>query len=175
MLVKLCVWLLILNRMVSSCFPLFSLGNSTLQYVSSFRYLGHIVSDTLCDIEDIQREIKSMFFRSNVLIRKFGKCSHVVKCTLFRSYCLSLYDIGLWHKYTVTSINKFKSCCNKCLKSFFGYRRSYSITQVLLETGCHVLWQFCIIAVVLWIIVGKIVQMRLFVIIRLSAMQYIVL
>jgi len=135
MLVKLCVWLLILNRMVSSCFPLFSLGNSTLQYVSSFRYLRHIISDTLCDIEDIQREIMNMFFRTNVLIRKFIKCSHVVKCTLFGSYCLSLYDIGLWHKYTVTSINKFKSCYNQCLKSFFGYRRSYSLTQVLIETG----------------------------------------
>jgi len=50
------------SRMVSSSFPSFLLGNSKLQYVSSFRYLGHIISDTLCDIEDIQREIKSMFF-----------------------------------------------------------------------------------------------------------------
>jgi len=32
-------------------------------------------------------------------------------------------------------MNKFKSCYNKCLKSFVGYRRSYSLTQVLLETG----------------------------------------
>jgi len=141
--------------------------------ISSFCYLGHIISDTSCDIEDIRREIKSMFFRTNVSIRKFSKCSHVVKCTLFRSYCLSLYNIGLWHNFTVTSINKFKSCYNKYLKSLFGYRRSYSLTQVLLELVCHVLRQLCIIAVVLLIVVGKIVQMRLFVIIRLCGLHNI--
>ena len=35
----------------------------------------------------------------------------------------------------MTSFNKFRSCYNKCIKSFFGYSRSYSLTQVLLETG----------------------------------------
>jgi len=37
--------------------------------MSSFRYLGHILSDTLCDNDDIHREIKNMFIRTttNVL------------------------------------------------------------------------------------------------------------
>jgi len=123
------------SKVISASFPLFTLGTSKLQFVPSFRCLGHIINDALCDNEDIQREIKSMFFRTNVLIRKFSKCSFLVKCTLFRTYCLSLYDIGLWQKFTVTCINKYRSCYNKCIKSFFGYHRSYSLTQVLLETG----------------------------------------
>jgi len=35
----------------------------------------------------------------------------------------------------MTCIIKYKSCYNECIKSFFGYHRRYSLTQVLLETG----------------------------------------
>ena len=63
------------SRIVKSSFPLFKLGTSNIPFVSSFRYLGHIVSDTLCDNEDIQREIKNTFIRTNMLIRKFNRCS----------------------------------------------------------------------------------------------------
>jgi len=76
-----------------------------------------------------------MCFRTNILIRKFSHCSFTVKCSLFRSYCLSLYDIGLWRKFAVSCMNKLRSCYNKCIKSFFGYHRSFSVTQVLLQTG----------------------------------------
>jgi len=114
---------------------LFKLGTSYLQFVSSFRYLGHIMCDSLCDNDDIKREIKNTFVRTNTLIRKFSKCSFDVKCILFRFYCLCLYDIALWYKYNLSCYNKFRSFYNKCIKSFFGYNRSYSLTQVLLETG----------------------------------------
>jgi len=41
-----------------------------------------------------------------------------------------------WHKYTATCLSNFRSCYNKCIKSFFfGYSRRYSLTQALLETG----------------------------------------
>jgi len=124
------------SRMVSASFPCLTLWSSQLQFVSSFRYLGHIITTTLSDIDDIQREIKSMlFFRTNILIRKFSHCSFTVKCSLLRSYCLSLYDIGLWRKFTVSCMNKLRSCYNKYIKSFFGYHRSFSVTQVLLQTG----------------------------------------
>jgi len=98
-------------------------------------YLVHIISDSLCDTEDILREVKSMLFLTNVLIRKFGMYSHVVKCTLFRSYCLSLYDtcIGLWRKFTVTCINKFKSCYNKCIKSLLAIT-----VDIVLHEFCYI-------------------------------------
>ena len=37
------------------------------------------------DDEDIEREIKNMFIRTNMLICKFKKCSVAVKTTLFKS------------------------------------------------------------------------------------------
>jgi len=54
------------SRTVLSSFPLLKLGTSDVQFVQSFRYLGHIVSESLCDIEDIQREIKNTFIRTNM-------------------------------------------------------------------------------------------------------------
>jgi len=44
--------------------------------------------------------------------------------TPFRSYCMTLYDIGIWKHFTVTALNKFRSCYNRCIKNCFGYNRS---------------------------------------------------
>ena len=81
----------------------------------------------------INREVRSMFTRTNVLIRRFGNCSVSVKLSLFRSYCSNLYDTGLWHTYLKGSMQKLRSCYNKCVKMFFGYNRRYSMTQTLSE------------------------------------------
>jgi len=35
----------------------------------------------------------------------------------------------------VSYMNKLRSCYNKCIKSFFGYHRSSSMTKALLQTG----------------------------------------
>ena len=43
------------------------------------------------------------------------------------------YDIGLWSKYSVTAFKRMKACYNKCIKSFFKYRRLDSVTDMLSE------------------------------------------
>ena len=72
---------------------------------------------------------------AKILVRRFAKCSVDVKVTLFKAYCISLYDAGLWSKYKMTTLNKLSSCYNKCLKVFFGYRRRDSVTQILFNLG----------------------------------------
>jgi len=76
-----------------------------------------------------------MFVRTNILCRKFSKCSINVKICLFKSYYLCLYGTALWGCYKIETINKLKSAYNKCLKISFGYKRRYSVTQLLLELG----------------------------------------
>jgi len=104
-------------------FPQFRLGGCSLQYVQVFKYLGHMITNTLCDDDDVFREIGNLFTRTDILARRFAKCSVDVKITLFKAHCISLYDAGLWSKYKTTSLNKLSSCYNKCLKVFFGYKR----------------------------------------------------
>ena len=69
-----------------------------LNFVSQFRYLGHILSDNMNDDDDIRREIKNLFVRTrpNVLISRFYRCSRKVKLILFKTFCLCMYDVALW-------------------------------------------------------------------------------
>jgi len=46
-----------------------------LQFVEHFRYLSHIIDNCLCDDKDIQREVKALFIRANILCRRFNRCS----------------------------------------------------------------------------------------------------
>jgi len=72
-------------------FHKFTFDGNTLQYVKTFKYLGHIITDTFSDDDDIYREIRNMFIRTNILTRRFAKCSVDVKIILFRAYCYYVF------------------------------------------------------------------------------------
>jgi hypothetical protein len=61
------------NMIVDSNFPHFTLNGVALQFVSEFKYLGHIINNEFSDDNDIKREIRLLFMRTNVLIRRFNK------------------------------------------------------------------------------------------------------
>jgi len=102
-------------------------NNQPLQFVSQFRYLGHIINNEFKDDDDIKREIRNLFMRTNLLIRRFAKCSAPVKLMLFKTYCLCLYDAALWNVYRASTLDKLNSAYNKCIKLFFLYNRHYSV------------------------------------------------
>ena len=107
------------SKVILPSFPLFRIGTEMLEFVPSFRYLGHIITCNNNDDDDIQREINNMFVRTNILIRKFSKCTDAVKIILFQAYCICLYDASLWKRYNVSALNKMRSCYNRCIKLFF--------------------------------------------------------
>jgi len=90
-----------------------------------------VINNNLSDADDIKREIRNLFMRSNILIRRYGKCSVNVNLALL-AYCMCLYDAGLWIHYSVTVLNKLRSCYNKCI-NFFGYPRCYSAAVMFSE------------------------------------------
>ena len=103
--------------------------------MQKFKYLGHIISNNFTDDEDIDREIRNMFVRCNTLACKFVQCSLRVKIELFKTFCLCFYDIVLWSVFKRGTIQNFRSCYHKCIKLFFKYRRSDSVTGILSVTG----------------------------------------
>ena len=121
------------RKVIRQSFPVFKLGDSDLQFVNSFKYLGHIICHSFSDDDDVKREIRNMYTRTNILIRRYSRCSLCVKLVLFKSYCICMYDTALWKTYSIGVYNKLRSCYNKCIKMFFGYKRSYSVTQMLNE------------------------------------------
>jgi len=58
------------HKRLHSVFPSFSLSGCQLSFVTHFKYLGHIIEHTLHDDSDISRELRCMFTRTNVLIRR---------------------------------------------------------------------------------------------------------
>ena len=67
------------------------LYGNVLQCVDSFVYLGHLISASLSDNDDIRRQLSLFYVRSNILIRSFSKFSIDVKRCLFFAFCYSCY------------------------------------------------------------------------------------
>ena len=82
------------KMIIDTDFPNFTLNGVALQCVKQFKYLGHIINNDFCDDDDIKREIRNLFMRTNILIRRYSKCSIGVKLTLFKAYCMCFYDAG---------------------------------------------------------------------------------
>lgn len=123
------------RKTVCDSFPAFSLAGCNLLVVQQFKYLGHIIDNSCSDDADINRELKSLFTRTNVLIRRFKRCSTQVKVQLFRSFCICFYDAALWCHFTVASMNKLASSYTKCMKIFFNFDKYSSVTSMLLQLG----------------------------------------
>jgi len=83
------------DRIIAGVFPSFKIGGHDIQFVAEFRHLGHVINNSLTDDDDINREIRNMVMRTNILMRRFGNCSVSVKWTWFKCYCLCMYDVGL--------------------------------------------------------------------------------
>jgi len=120
-------------NMVAYQFPNFVVNNVTLKYVNEFKYLGHVMSNSQLDNADIHRERKNLFYRCNMLTRRFSKCSVAVILQLFKTFCLCFYDIGLWCNFTSGAFAKLQSAYVKCVKIFFRYNKFYSVTLMLNE------------------------------------------
>jgi len=92
---------------------------NSIAYIK-FKYLGHMPDQHLSD-DDVLREVSNMFVRTNVLCRKFSRCSINVKIRMFKSHCLCLYGTGWWRCYKIGTMNNLKSAYNRCLVIFFGH------------------------------------------------------
>ena len=125
------------DKIVNKCFPCFVLNGKQLQFVNSFKYLGHVITTSLSDNEDVNRVVKGMFIRCNTLFNKFSQCSLDVKKTLFKSLCVCVYGVALWDNLLVKDKDKFYRCYNICAKKFFGYAYHASVTGMLIDTGLN--------------------------------------
>ena len=114
--------------------PKFKLDGIDIEFCDNFRYLGHIICNTLDDRDDVNREIRLLFFRSNRLFNKFALCSVSVKKMLWNSFVNCLYGVGIW-RTSDGVLQLFIRSYNLCLKKFFGFRKYDYNRHVLLELG----------------------------------------
>lgn len=115
--------------------PSVFLSNRLLEYRTSLTYLGVLLCDNFTDNNDVNRQIKSMYCRSNMLIRKFFKCNCEVKVKLFQSFCTNMYCCQLWTNVTQGAIRKLEVCYNNCFKYLLGGTKFDSTSQTFVNCG----------------------------------------
>jgi len=74
----------------------FTVGGSTIEFVSEWPHLGHIITQTLSDSADVQNRRNVLVGQINNVLCYFGKVDTVTKVKLMKSYCSSFYGCELW-------------------------------------------------------------------------------
>ena len=64
--------------------------------------------------------MRSVYARSNRILRMFSHCSIYVKIVLFNSYCIPLYCSYLWTDYRKTYFSKIRVAFNNAYRRIFG-------------------------------------------------------
>ena len=109
--------------------PRVLLYGKPLQFVSTKKYLGYIVSSSGEDKADIQRQLRCVYARANLIARNFRHCSQNVKCTLFKSFLYSMYCINVWCNYSTKQISTLKVAYHNALRLIFDLKRDVSISH----------------------------------------------
>ena len=79
---------------LDSC--IFRIDNKPIDCVNSFSHLGHLITSSLYDDEDIVRRRGDFIGQVNNVICYFRELNSFVRNNLFRSYCTSFYGCELW-------------------------------------------------------------------------------
>ena len=110
--------------------PILSLRLLEIPIVDQCKYLGIIISTKHCNF-DLKRQMRKFYANTNILVRKFSKCTADVKCYLFKSYCSNLYCAPLWYDCTVTALKKLKVSYNNSLRRLLGIPKHNSLLKCL--------------------------------------------
>ena len=74
----------------------FFLNNQAIEFVKSFVHLGHIITSSSDDEEDIRKRRNDFVGQVNSMISYFSNLDSFIRYKLFTSYCTSFYGCELW-------------------------------------------------------------------------------
>lgn len=115
--------------------PSIFLYGKELSWVDEHKYLGIFITSCQSDFRDIRRQMRAIYARGNILIRKFGKCSVEVKLQLFRSYLGNMYCSELWSHYKETEMKRLRIAYNNVYRMFMGVKSICSISKLYVQNG----------------------------------------
>ena len=102
----------------------FLYGNE-LRWVDEYKYLGCYITSDFVDDRDLKRQARAIYYRGNVIVRKFSTCSIDVKNQLFRSYISCLYCSALWLKFSTATFSMTRVAYNNVYRALMGISRGY--------------------------------------------------
>ena len=87
------------------------------------------------DDNDIARQMRLLYMRSNVFLREFAQCSFDVKCHLFKSYCIAFYCPFLWMNFSKQSMCHLRIAFNNVHRKLLNYGRRDSASQMFVSNN----------------------------------------
>ena len=111
------------------------LYSKVIETVTEFCYLGVEINNYLNDINEIKHQYRNLCARSNTLIRKFSKCSLDIKIYLFKTFCSSIYGLGLWCQFTKKVFNTFRVCYNNAFRMLMGFYKYCSASNMFVTNN----------------------------------------
>ena len=100
--------------------PTISIGTEPLTYVNTVKYLGFVFCENKKDNEDMLKQMRSLYAKSNKVIGMFNHCTVDVKLLLIKSYCTSFYGGYLWFDYKAKTFSKLRVAFNNVYRRVFG-------------------------------------------------------
>ena len=108
--------------------PSFYLNRTKLPLVTEYTYLGVVLSNCGTDKLAMQKTVRSIYTKGNVIKSKFNACTEEVKLKLFSSYCCSFYCCSLWENYSQAQYDDVKISHNNVLRYFIKTNNLDSIS-----------------------------------------------
>ena len=75
------------------------------------------------------RQMRSLYAKSNSLLRTFSHCSIDVKVTLFQNYCTALYCSFMWTDYKKSTFTKIRATFSNVFLKFGAMHFIYYINR----------------------------------------------
>ena len=121
----------------------FTINRYSIEFVNNYKHLGHVISNTLTDDDDISDKRSVFVGQSNNVLCYFAKLSTDVKLRLFFSYCTSFFGSELW-RLDNTNINEIYTAWRKVVRRIWSI--PYNTHSRFLPLLCNCLPiddQFC--------------------------------
>ena len=115
--------------------PTIKLGKDILEYVQSVKYLGVIINEMFNDNDDVKRQMRCLYARSNMLLSNFYSCTNEVKSRLFNAFCSNMYCVQLWWNVSQSVIRKVEVAYNSGYKHLLGLNKFASTSNTLTVDG----------------------------------------
>ena len=112
--------------------PKIYLNDECITLVNKECYLGFTVTNDYQDDEAIGVEVRKLYARGNMIVRKFKNCTDAVKKQLFLSYCCSFYCCSLWSHYKSSTFKRIHIAHNNIFRAIFRPQQR-SISQCFVE------------------------------------------
>jgi len=102
------------------CAYRFYIGGKIVANVDQYTHLGHIITSSFTDKDDIIYRRNCFIGQANNVLCFFSKLDVLVRLRLFKSYCSSMYGCELWSLADCDVVNYFCCAWRKALRRIFN-------------------------------------------------------